>query len=128
MKSQMGLLNLVADKGITHGAATCNIVEFQSTTIARVARSTMAAESASLSQAVDRQLYLRLLVECILHGEPNMQMDWRMRLKIPGVIVTDAKSLFDHLGKSGSIPTERQTLIDLLVARDLQENGAVKFY
>ena len=57
-----------------------------------------------------------------------MQMDWRMHLKIPGIVVTDAKSLFDHLGKSGSIPTERQTLIDLLVARDLQENGAVKFH
>ena len=55
-----------------------------------------------------------------------MQMDWRMRLKIPGIVVTDAKSLFDHLGKSGSIPTGRQTLIGLLVARDLQENGAVK--
>ena len=57
-----------------------------------------------------------------------MQSDWRMRLEIPGVVVTVAKSLFDHLGKSGSIPTERQTLIDLLVARDLQENGAVKIH
>ena len=58
MKSQIGLLGLVADKDIIHGAGICNIVEFQSTTIARVVRSTMAAESASLSQAVDRQLYL----------------------------------------------------------------------
>ena len=56
MKSQMGLLSLVADKGIIHGVGICNIVEFQSTTIARVVRSTMAAESASLSQAADRQL------------------------------------------------------------------------
>ena len=57
-----------------------------------------------------------------------MQVDWRKHLKIPGIVVTDAKSLFDHLGKPGSIPTERHTLIDLLVAHDLQKNGAVKFH
>ena len=110
MKSQMGLLSLIADKRITNEAQICNIAEFQSTTIARVVRSTMAAESASLSHALDRQLYLRLLVECIVYREPDMKADWRMYLKIPGIIVTDAKSLYDHLGKSGSIPTERQTL------------------
>ena len=85
----------------------------------------MAAESAALSQAVDRQLYLRLMVECILEGEPDLKGDWRMKLKIPGIVVTDAKSMYDHLCKSGSIPVERQTLIDLLVARDLHENKAV---
>ena len=57
-----------------------------------------------------------------------MKMDWRVQLKVPGIVVTDAKSLFDHLGKSGPLPTERQTLIDLLVARDRQENGAVRFH
>ena len=121
----MGLLNIMASKDVLAGSSTCNLVEFQSTTISRVVRSTMAAESASLSQAVDRQLYLRLLVETILHGEPDLTQDWRMKLKIPGIIVTDAKSMYDHLGKSGSIPVERQTLIDLLVARDLHDNGAV---
>ena len=86
----------------------------------------MAAESTSLAQAVDRQLYLRLLIERLLHGGPDRSADWRMHLKVPGIIVTDAKSMYDHLGKSGSTPTERQTLIDLLVARDLQENGAIR--
>ena len=121
----MGFLNIVADSQVKEGPSVSNLVEFQSTTISRVVRSTMAAESASLSQAVDRQLYLRLVIENILHGEPDLGKDWRMSLKVPGIIVTDAKSMFDHLGKSGSVPVERQTLIDLLVARDLHENGAV---
>ena len=47
-------------------------------------------------------------------------------MKIPGTLVTDAKSLYDHLVTTGSVPMERQTLIDLLVARDLHESGAVK--
>ncbi len=37
----------------------------------------------------------------------------------------DAKSLFDHLTKTKSIPTERQTLVDLLVARDLSESKTI---
>ena len=45
-------------------------------------------------------------------------------LKIPGLCVTDAKSLFDHLGKTGGVPKEKRTLIDLLTARDLVEQKA----
>ena len=41
-------------------------------------------------------------------------------------MVTDAKSLYDHLRTTGSVPAERQTLIDLLIARDLSEHGAVE--
>ena len=37
----------------------CNVVEFQSSTIHRVVKSTLAAEAAALSTAIDRQLYLR---------------------------------------------------------------------
>ena len=69
---------------------------------------------------------MRLLIEAVLYGEPDYGGDWRHKLKIPGIAVTDARSLYDHLITTGSIPKERQTLIDLLVARDLIENGAMK--
>ena len=126
MKSQAGFLSFLTSTKIMQGPATCSLVEFQSGTISRVVKSTMAAESASLSIAIDRQLYLRLLTEVILYGEPEpFSHDWRMKLRIPGLCVTDAKSLFDHLGKTGSVPKEKQTLIDLLTARDLVEQEAV---
>lgn len=80
-----------------------------------------------MSVALDRQLYLRLLIEAILHGEPPLQGDWRLALKVPGALVTDAKSLYDHTSKIGSMPVSRQTLIDLLVAKDLIEQEAIKF-
>ena len=86
----------------------------------------MAAEAVSLSTALDRHLFLRLLLECILYGEPDLKGDWRHHLKFPGVLVTDSKSLYDHLTTTGSVPTERRTLIDLLVARGLHESDAVK--
>eukprot|EP00959_Pyramimonas_sp_CCMP1952_P074081 1548138-Pyramimonas_sp.AAC.1 len=74
----------------------------------------MAAESAAMSVALDRQLYLRLLIEAMLYGEPLLQGDWRLALKVPGALVADAKSLDDHACKIGSMPVSRQTLVDLL--------------
>ena len=75
--------------------------------------------------ALDRQLYLRLLVQSLLHGEPTYTPDWRYKLTTPGILVTEAKSLYDHLNTTGKIPRERQTMIDLMVARDLIEASAV---
>ena len=98
---------------------------FKALPIHRVVKSTLAAKAAALSTAIDRQLYLRLLLESLLYGEPECGPGWRHKLKIPGVLVTDAKSLYDHLSKTGSVPKEKQTLIDLLVARDLTESKAV---
>ena len=125
MKSQLGFMNLITSKYIIEQECLCNVVEFQSSTIHRVVKSTLAAEAAALSTAIDRQLYLRLLLESFVYGEPECGPDWRHKLKIPGVLVTDAKSLYDHLSKTGSVPKEKQTLIDLLVVRDLTESKAV---
>ena len=61
------------------------------------------------------------MLEAVLYGEPSMGPMWRHELKIPGILVTDARSLHDHINKTGSLPSERQTLIDLLIARDLTE-------
>ena len=49
-----------------------------------------------------------------------------MFLKYPGILVTDAKSLYDHLTKTGSVPNEKGTMIDLLSTRDLNERKAIK--
>ena len=85
----------------------------------------MAIESASLSLALDRQLHFILLIEAVLYGEPELGPNWRHELKVPGILVTDARSLYDHINKTGSLPSERQTLIDLLIARDLTEAKAI---
>ena len=39
----------------------------------------------------------------------------------PWVMVTDADSLYDYLQKTGSIPKERQTLMDLMVGKSFGE-------
>ena len=86
----------------------------------------MAAESAALSMALDRQLYVRYLVESMMFGELGLHAGWKSQLTVPGIMVTDARSVFDHLEKTGSIPTERQVMLDLLAAKEMVEEGEVK--
>ncbi len=50
-----------------------------------------------------------------------MGPNWSHETKIPGAFVTDARSLRDHLNETGSFVSERQILIDLLIARGLTE-------
>lgn len=125
-KSQSGFVSVVTDQTVLEKPTLASLVDIQSATISRITQSTMAAESASLSLAIDRHLYLRLLLECFLFGEPDYGISWRHKLRVKGVVVTDAKSLYDHLTTTGSVPKERQTLIDLLVARELLEGGPLE--
>ena len=113
------MLTVLTDDRVAREPTNASVLEYHSVRIPRVVRSTMAAESASMSTALSRQLYARLLVEALVHGDPDVSEGWRYRLRVPGVLVTDAKSLYDHLHKTGSVPSERQTLIDLLIAKGL---------
>ena len=56
MKSQRGFISVITESDILQQPTLCNIVEYTSSRISRVVKSTMAAESAGLSLALDRQL------------------------------------------------------------------------
>ena len=58
MKSQSGFVSMITEESINTRPTLCNVVEYGSSRISRVVKSTMAAESASLTLALDRQLYL----------------------------------------------------------------------
>ena len=80
----------------------------------------------ALSKIVDRHLYLRLVVESIPHGQQELRdTERRVHLRVPGILVIDAKSLYDNLQKDGSFPVERQTLLDVLVAKDLVQQKCI---
>lgn len=124
-RSQLGSIHFVGSKRASQGPAPASVVEFVTNKSTRVVRSSMAAEALSLCLAADRHLYIRLILQMLLTGCQEVAMQWRQKLNIPGSLITDAKSLFDHLTTTGQIPTERQTLLDLLTAKDLVENKVV---
>ena len=75
--------------------------------------------------AVDKHLYMRLLWQVLMFGEKDLDSDWRKSLRIPGYLVTDARSLYDHLTTTGSLPAEKQTMMDLLAAKEMIEQGLI---
>ena len=57
-----------------------------------------------------------------------MKPEWRELCQVKGGVVTDAKSLFDHLSTAGQVPQERQTMLDLLAAKHLLDQGHFKLF
>ena len=78
-------------------------VDWDSHKIRRVVKSTLAAEAAATTYALDRMMFVKLLRATMLYGK-DAWMNATARL--PGLLVTDCKSLLDLLAKEGSIPTE----------------------
>lgn len=127
-KSQLGSIHFLTDERVKEGHRPAAVVEFNTTKSSRVVRSSMAAESCSLSLATDRHMYARLVLDMLLRGVYPVTPNWRVECQVKGAIVTDAKSLYDHMNTTGQIPQERQTMLDLLAAKDLLEQDAFRFF
>ena len=127
-KSQLGAIHFLTTECVKEGPTPASVVEFSTNKSIRVLRSSMSAESCSMSIAVDKHLYGRLVLDCLLYGLREIKDDWRITMKVKGGAVTDAKSLYDHLSTTGQLPTERQTLLDLLVCRHHLESEAYELF
>ena len=120
-KSQLGSMHFLTNEDVKNGPQLAAPIEFVTSKSTRVVRSSMAAESNSMSLAVDRHLYIRILLDQMWYGPKPITSDWRKDLRFGGGLITDARSLYDHLGTTGQIPSERQTMLDLLVSKSLLE-------
>ena len=120
-KSQLGQIHFITNTGVEHRPQPGAVIDFASSKSTRVVRSSMAAEAASMSQAIDRHLYARLLIQMLQQGSFKLSEDWRKDLTVQGYMVTDARSLYDHLRTTGQVPSERQTMLDLMVTREMLE-------
>jgi hypothetical protein len=121
-RSQLGSIHFLTTVKAKEEPTAAAVIDFYTTKCSRVVSSSMAAESCSLSQAIDRHLYLRLLLDQLERGPYQITPDWRKEMQIEGVVITDAKSLYDHMHATGQVPQqERQTMLDFLVAKDQLE-------
>ena len=86
----------------------------------------LAADSSVLADALDRQVNVHMLLQSSFYGELEGAADCHSRRRILGIVETDAKSVCDHLHKTGSTQRKRQAFICLLVVRNLVEDAVVK--
>ena len=109
-RSQLGSVHFLTTVEAKEKPTAAAVIDFNTTKSTRVVRSSMAAESCSLSQAIDRHLYLRLLLDQLERGPYQVTPEWRKEMQIEGVVITDAKSLYDHMHTTGQVSQERQTI------------------
>ncbi|MDA8583367.1 hypothetical protein N9L68_04020 [bacterium] len=93
--------------------------------VKRVVRSTLTAETMAALEAVESGDLIRAHLADIHYGlgyNTHAQDVPAIRM----IHVTDCKSLYDLLQKSGTIPSERRLLIDIEALRnDLDDNNVV---
>eukprot|EP00971_Amphidinium_carterae_P194968 3868782-Amphidinium_carterae.1 len=92
-----------------------HVLEWESATLKRVMRSTLACEAASASMAYDRNCYMRAIV-AMAKGHTSR---WQERLQdLPGMMVSDCRSLTDHIKKTSGAVSDRRVALDIQDLRD----------
>ena len=96
-----------------------HFVEFNSSTIRRVCRSTLAAEANGLVTAAEAMDYLRSVVLAILH--PGMQLTDLMDRGdiVPAVCYTDARSVHDVVVRDTSRPADKRIRVVVAQLREI---------
>ena len=118
--AQAGYVLGFTHKDLEHGK-TCawTPAYWKSHRLPRVVNSTLSAEAQSMSGASSMCEWLSLLLAEIRDGQCCAQSMWDVPQRPPCILITDCKSLFDHL-KSPSAPSldDRRTSIDIVIIRE----------
>ena len=118
--TQAGYVLGFTHKDLEHGK-TCawTPAYWKSHRLPRVVNSTLSAEAQSMSGASSMCEWLSLLLAEIRDGPCCAQSMWDVPQRPPCILITDCKSLFDHL-KSPSAPSldDRRTSIDIVIIRE----------
>ena len=108
--SQLGyLILLVGNNG------KCSLINWQSKCIKRVVRSTLAAETLAISEAVDDGMYLAEMISELLFNK---------KMIIPIEIYTDNKSLHDSIISKKNV-LEKRLRIDIAMFLELYEQKRI---
>jgi hypothetical protein len=129
LSSQGGYFLIMVHRDVTtEGEGAYNVIDWRSWKLARVSRSTLAAESQAAGEASDALLFATTFWRLI--WSPWLQLDDPKTAQLPNQpkLIVDAKALFDLLAQkeiqAGS-STDKRTAIEVLVTQEkLQCCGA----
>ena len=122
LSSQCGYLLAMVDKTVAEGAeGHYNVLDWRSWKLARISRSTLAAESQAASEAADSLLFTSTFWNLI--WKPWRPLTDVQTAKMPAKphLIVDAKALYDLLGKpevQANSGSDKRTTIEVLVTQD----------
>ena len=122
LSSQGGYLLCMVHHDVINGKEdNYNVLDWRSWKLARVARSSLSAESQAASESADALLFTCLFWNLIFHPHLPLEDSSSAQLRHRPAHVIDAKALYDLLTKDeiqASIGADKRTAVETLVAQD----------
>ena len=116
----------MVDKGIR---GPVNLISWGSSRLKRVCRSSLAAETQAMAEAEQELMFIRAQWREMLGDDINLQSPEDVIKRVRGILVTDAKALFDA-ASNGEIQTsafsmkEKYTALELLgLVQNMEKQG-----
>ena len=118
--TQAGFIISFTDQAINEGKmCQWSPAFWRSHRLPRVVNSTLSAEAQSMSSAMSMCEWVSSILAEALEGKRYPHSYWNQISSRKVLIVTDCKSLFDHLiSKSSPTLEDRRTAIDIIILRD----------
>ena len=111
---------LIKDRTKVH---RIHFVHWTSSKIQRVVRSTLSAEAYSCSEALDALSWLRATILEVLHGDLDMRHYKEHLHRVPGVTVTDCRSLYDCMKSERVLLSDRRLSLEAAIIRQSLQEG-----
>ena len=122
LTSQGGYLLCMVNYNVTNGdEGRYNLIDWRSWKLARVARSSLSAESQATAEAADSLLFACLFWRLIFNPQLPIDQDTSAQLRHQPAHVIDAKALYDLLIKDeiqAALGSDKRTAVETLVAQD----------
>lgn len=119
--SQAGQQVLLADPKIVSSTELVPVplMEWSSRKIRRVVRSTLAAEAYSMGENAEAVDHLRQALAELFQADYTKEKRDGAAAFIPGVLVTDARALYENLRKEGGAVRDRRPRLELILIRNI---------
>ena len=118
LTSQGGYLLCMVNKSVTDGEeGRYNLIDWRSWKLARVARSSLSAESQATAEAADALLFTCLFWKLIFNPGLPIDLDTSSQLLHPPAHVIDAKAIYDLLIKDeiqAALGSDKRTAVETL--------------
>ena len=129
--TQAGYLLSFTSKSMNEGALSAwTPAYWRSHRLPRVVNSTLSAEAQSMTAATGMLEWLLLLCSEVFDGPSSLRASWNQSLHRCNMILTDCKSLYDHLvSKSAPTLEDKRCALDITIIREsiLKTQGSLRW-
>ena len=119
LKTQAGFMTMAVDKDLRNEVwAAATPLRWKSYKLERRTQSTLGAELMAISRAVAEANWMRALWAEACHEDYRPQSNLEFRNRVPLLVATDNKPVYDHSQGDGIVVKDKRVAIDMLLLKE----------